>query len=80
MAFGSIHQSKEKLEVGIFKNIVENVNGVELDRQVQIAEGYVELVEGDNFSIITIKKGGTEIAHAMGTGMELSLRVTNISK
>ena len=80
VAFGSIHQSKEKLEVGIFKNIVENVNGVELDRQVQIAEGYVTLVEGDNFSIITIKKGGTEIAQAMASGLELSLRVTNISK
>jgi hypothetical protein len=80
VAFGSIHQAKEKLEVGIFKNVVENVNGVELDRQVQIAEGYVELVEGDNFSIITIKKGGSEITHAMASGMELSLRITNIIK
>jgi len=80
VAFGSIQHAKEKQIVGIFRTVIENVGSEEIERQVQIGEGEVAMVEGDNFSIVEIKKGGEEISKALAASVELFLRILYISK
>ncbi|HSF89209.1 MAG TPA: hypothetical protein VLA46_07310 [Saprospiraceae bacterium] len=80
VAFGHAHQAKEKQMLGLFINQVEIVNGAEVERQLQIGEGMIEVVEDDNFSIVNVKKGGDKIYQALTDGASVFVRVSKIEK
>lgn len=80
VAFGHALQAREKQLLGIFINTVEIVNGAEVERQLQIGEGIIEIVEDDNFSIVVVKKGGDRIYQALTDGVSVFVRVMNIEK
>ncbi len=78
VAFGHALQAREKQILGIFINQVEIVNGAEVERQLQIGEGIIEVVEDDNFSIVAVKKGGDKIYQALTDGVSVFVRVLQI--
>ncbi len=80
VAYGLAMQAKEKQVLGLFVSQVENVNGAEIERQVQIGEGIIEVVEDDNFSIVTVKKGGDRIYTEMQAGTSIFIRLLKIEK
>lgn len=80
VAYGLALQAKEKQVLGIFINQVEMVNGAEVERQLQIGEGIVEVVEDDNFSIVVVKKGGDKIFQALTDGADVFVRLIKIEK
>lgn len=80
VAFGHALQAREKQVLAICINQIEIVNGVEVERQLQIGEGIIEVVEDDNFSIVAVKKGGDKIFQALTDGVSVFVRVLKIDK
>lgn len=80
VAFGALHQAKEKQIVGIYKTVTETVGGEEVERQELVGEGEIDVVEDDNFSVVSVKKGGEAIGSIMAASGSLSLRILKISK
>jgi hypothetical protein len=80
IAYGHAQQAKEKQFLGIFVTRVETVNGQEMERQEQIGDGEISEVEDDNFSVLEVRKGGTEIYKALQAQQTLFIRTLDIKK
>jgi hypothetical protein len=61
--------------IGIFINSIENVGGKEMERQLQIGEGTIEVVEDDNFSVVSVRKGGRQILSELAAGTSVFIRI-----
>jgi len=80
VAYGQAAQAREKQVIGIYVHRVEIVNGTEVERQVQLGEGIVEIVEDDNFSTVSIRKGGAEILAELSQANTVFIRLLKIEK
>ncbi len=75
IAAGLNSNLKEKQSLSIYYFKEEEFNGEKLTREVTIGKGKIVEVEGENFSILSVKKGGSEIKELMDKGETLYCRI-----
>jgi len=71
IAGGLSNNLKEKQSLSIYYFNEEEFNGKKLIREITVGKGKIADIEGNDFSVLSVKKGGAEIKELLDSGKTL---------